>query len=441
MPGFTPLQTAAGKLASDSLHAKLNQVYQHDKLLFGHQDSLAYGRSHGGWRGLDPNNSNSLDFNIEQSDIVYALDNNAPALFGWDLIGLEDILDSETIDLTKSNAKLRNNIPIKNLISWIIKVHHSGGVNTICWHIKNPSINTTNGGDYNDVSNKNAIKDVVTSNSVSNRIFIKWLDKLVNFLTFLVDKDGIPIPIIFRPFHEVITFDAGPNWFKPFFWWNQITNSTTGSNPTHYKKLWEITIMHLQNNGIQNTLNAFCINDFFIDGNTNRTYNNLRSLIPDPEFFDIIGFDAYQRLNTNIQKNQHPQSKNVQLNDANFDTSNFINRVKQQLVEINNLAVELHKIPALTEIGADYFYDNKNWWTSTLQQIINQNDLAYLMTWRNPAYHQGDSSEYYAPYYNPNGNDLSDQDVSFVNDFIDFYLTNTMNSQRVLFLNEMNELF
>lgn len=441
MPTLTQQQIAAGRLAAVNLHAKLNQIYQHDKLLFGHQDSLAYGRSNGGWIGVNPENYDALDFNIEQSDIVYALDNNAPALFGWDLIGLENILDAETINLTTSNATLRNNISIKNLIAWIIKVHKSGGINTICWHMKNPSINTTNGGDYNDISNKNSIKEVVTNNSMSNRIFINWLDKLINFLSFLIDENGIPIPIIFRPFHEVTNFDAGPNNFKPFFWWNQITNSNTGSNPSHYKKLWEITIMHLHNNGMHQTVNAFCINDFFIDGNTRKIFNNVKELIPDSSLFDIIGFDAYQRLNTQVQKNRHPLSKNVQLNDNNFNTSNFIDRVKLQLIELNNLSIEFHKIPALTEIGADYFYDNTNWWTTTLQQIINHHDLAYLMTWRNPAFHQGDASEYFAPYYNPNGNDFSDKDVNFVNDFIDFYTENTINNQRVLFLNELDALF
>lgn len=441
MPTLSQEQIAAGRLAAVELHSKLNQIYQHDKLLFGHHDSLAYGRSNGGWRGTDPINNDSLNFNVEQSDIVYALDNNAPALFGWDLIGLENILDAETIDLTTSNAKLGNNIPIKNLIAWIIKVHKSGGINTICWHMNNPSINTTNGGNYNDVSNINSIKEVVTINSRSNRTFMNWLDKLVNFLSFLIDENGIPIPIIFRPFHEMINFDAGPNNFKPFFWWNQITHSSAGSNPLHYRKLWEITILHLHNKGIQHTVNAFSINDFFIDGNTNRVFDNVKELIPDANLFDIIGFDAYQRLNTQVQKNRHPLSKNVQLGDNNFNTTNFINRVRQQMIETNNLAIEYHKIPALTEIGADYFYDNTNWWTSTLQQIINNNHLAYLMTWRNPPYHQNDKSEYYAPYHNPNGPDLSDKDVSFVNDFIDFYNENTINNQRVLFLNELALLF
>ncbi len=436
MPTLTQQQIAAGKLAADSLHSKLNQIYQHDNILFGHHDSLAYGRSNGGWHGVSPTNTDTLDFNIDQSDICYALDNNAPALYGWDLIGLEDIANAATINLAASSAKLRNNIPVKDVIAWIKKVHHSGGINTICWHIKNPS----NLKDYYDTSNPLSIKQVVTTNSNANKTFIKWLDKLVNFFSCLKDENGLPIPVIFRPFHEVTNFDAGPNNFKPFFWWNQITNASSGSNPSHYKKLWEITISYLYSKGIKHTVNAFCMNDFFIDGNTGSTFSNVRALIPNTNYFDIIGFDAYQRLNTQAQKNNHPHCQTTQLNDSNFDTQKFISRVQQQLDEINNLAIEFNKIPALTEIGADYFYDNSNWWTSTLQQIIDNKNLAYLLTWRNP-YQPNDNSSYYAPYYNPNGSDKSDADVSFVNDFIDFYTTNTINSQRVLFLNEVSEMF
>ena len=436
MPTLTQQQIAAGKLAADSLHSKLNQIYQHDTILFGHHDSLAYGRSNGGWRGISPINSDALDFNIDQSDICHVLENNAPALYGWDLIGLEDIANAATINLTTSSEKLRNNIAVKDVIAWIKKVHHSGGINTICWHIKNP----INLKDYNDTSNPQSIKQVVTNNSNANKTFIKWLDKLVNFFSSLTDENGLPIPVIFRPFHEVTNFDAGPNNFKPFFWWNQITYASSGSNPSHYRKLWEITISYLYSKGIKHTVNAFCMNDFFIDGSTGSTFNNVRDLIPDTNYFDIIGFDAYQRLNTQAQKNHYSQCQTVQLNDSNFNTQNFISRVQQQLDEINNLAVEFNKIPALTEIGADYFYDNPNWWTSTLQQIIDGKNLAYLLTWRNP-YPPNDNSSYYALYFNPDGSDISDADVSFVNEFIDFYTTNTINSQRVLFLNEIGEMF
>ncbi len=429
MPLLTQQQIAAGKLAADSLHSKLNQIYQHDLLVFGHHDSLAYGRSNGGWRAASPTNNNALNLSIDKTDISIALDNNdAAGLFGWDLIGLEDIPNAASIDLTKSTAKLRNNIPVKDVIAWIKKVHNSGGINTVCWHMKNPST----GDDYNDVSNPNTINEVITASTNANKTFTNWLSKAVNFFSSLIDDNGNPIPVIFRPFHEVTNFSA-------FFWWNQIDH--TNSTVSDYKQLWENTITYLNDKGIENLVNAFCINDFFIDGNTGRTFDKIREMIPDTSLFDIICFDGYQRLNTQQQNNNHPHCQTCQIADSNFDTNNFVQRMRLQLDEINQLAIELYKIPAIGEIGADYFFDNTSWWCGTLQQIIADKNIAYLMTWRNPPYQEGDLSSYYSAYYNPNGKDISDVNTDFVNDFIQFYNDNACTNSRVLFLNEMNSTF
>ena len=429
MPQLTQQQIAAGKLAADSLHARINQIYQHDNIVFGHHDSLAYGRSHNGWRGTSPTSTDGLDFNIDQSDIAYALTNNAAGLYGWDLMGLEDITNADTINLTISSAKLRNEIPVKDVIAWIKKVHYSGGINTVCWHMKNPS----NLGDYNNLSNKKTLKEAVTPNTTANRNITKWINAAANFFTSLIDEDGNPIPILFRPFHEVTNFSA-------FFWWNQI--DSTNSTPTHYKLLWQNTIMQLYNKGVQNLVNVFCIQDFFLDYQGN-FFQKILDCIPDTNLYDVIGFDAYQRLNTRQHKINHPNANVLFANndgitpDPNFNRTNFITRVRQQLDAVNALAVQLNKIPALTEIGADYFYDDSSWWTNTLQQIIANKHLAYLMTWRNPAYHQNDASTYYAPYYNPTGLDISDMDINYVHNFVAFYTNNTINTNRVLFLNEL----
>ena len=84
MPTLTQQQIDAGKSAADSLHARLNKIYQQDMLVFGNQDSLAYGRSNGGWRGKSPTNINAIDLTSDLTDISIALDNNdAPGLYRW----------------------------------------------------------------------------------------------------------------------------------------------------------------------------------------------------------------------------------------------------------------------------------------------------------------------------------------------------------------------
>ena len=243
------------------------------------------------------------------------------------------------------------------------------------------------------------------------------------------------IPIIFRPFHEVTMYKHPPGWFKPFFWWHQVGN---GSSPQDFKTMWSNTIRGLNNGGATNLVNAFCINDFFIDGNTNKIYNNILQLLPDNDLYDIVCFDAYQRLNTQTQKNNHPNCNTTQVGDANYNNTNFKNRMIAQVAAIHQLAVDLHKIPAIGEIGADYFFDNPTWWTSTLQPILNASQIAYINTWRNPYFKIGDGtsdkSAYYSAYNNPNANgDVSDRDNRFLGDFINFY----NNNDRVLFLEQI----
>ena len=79
-------------------------------ILFGHQDTLAYGL---GWRGDD--------FNSD----VYRVCGKFPAVFGWDL---GHIGDANNID----------GVPFADVKRWIRKAYRRGGVITISWHARVP---------------------------------------------------------------------------------------------------------------------------------------------------------------------------------------------------------------------------------------------------------------------------------------------------------------
>ena len=79
---------------------------------FGHQDDLAYGVK---WK-----------YEEGRSDIK-DVTGDYPAVYGWDLGGLE-YQKPNNID----------GVPFKNIKKWIKETYDKGGISTISWHIDNP---------------------------------------------------------------------------------------------------------------------------------------------------------------------------------------------------------------------------------------------------------------------------------------------------------------
>ena len=97
-----------------ALFHRLRQIAQ-TKMLFGHQDSTAYGV---GW---------SADEEPEDTSDVKKVTGSFPAVYGWDIgrlgLGGEQNLDRINFNLLKQ--LIRN-------------AHERGGINTISWHMSNP---------------------------------------------------------------------------------------------------------------------------------------------------------------------------------------------------------------------------------------------------------------------------------------------------------------
>jgi mannan endo-1,4-beta-mannosidase len=87
------------------------------KVIFGHQDDLAYGL---GWA-----------YQKGRSDIK-SVTGSYPGVYGWELGHLE--LDS---------AKNLDGVPFKNIISYVKEVYARGGINEFSWHFDDPVTGAT----------------------------------------------------------------------------------------------------------------------------------------------------------------------------------------------------------------------------------------------------------------------------------------------------------
>ena len=174
--GSKPVETPAQKL-----HAKLSQSVKDGKILYGHQDDLAYGHA---WKVEDWETDD-----LARSD-VKAVTGKYPAVMGVELGGIEmgDRASLDSVDF--------------GLIRKAAKLHAArGGVVTVSWHPRNP----LTGGDAWDVSSDQVVKSLLEGGARHDLFMDTWLPRLGDFLESLGET-----PVIFRPWHE-----CSESWF----WW------------------------------------------------------------------------------------------------------------------------------------------------------------------------------------------------------------------------------
>jgi mannan endo-1,4-beta-mannosidase len=308
-------------LATRNLYKNLFSLMNNGKLLFGHQDDLAYGV---GWRG-----------HKKDSDIKRTV-GDFPAVFGWDL-GHIELNEKKQID----------SVPFNKLRKYIKRAYRMGGINTISWHVHNPS----SGGSAWDTSGM-AVRSILPG-GVNHDKFISWLDKVADFALSLKVGDTA-IPVIFRPYHE----NTG-SWF----WWGEKL-----ATPEEYTALWKMTVDYLRNRGVHNFLYAYSPDRFASKEHYLRCY-------PGDDYVDILGHDLYH------QNGSNPESGKL-----------FSFLLNKDLTTLTELSKERNKIIALTETGVDKV-GFPNWWTSVLGATLKNYNLAYVLVWRNARL-----SHYFAPF-------------------------------------------
>jgi hypothetical protein len=295
--------------------------------MFGHQDDLAYGVN---WKYV-PGKSDVKD-----------VAGDYPAVYGFELGRLE--LDHPVnID----------SLPFDKMRGFIKTAYQRGGVVTLSWHLNNPLTGKTS---WDPAPGTVAS---ILPGGVKNELYKRWLDKVAQFIVTLKDKNGVPIPVILRLFHEL-----NGNWF----WWGK-----DHCTPEEFKELWHFTISYLRDTkNIHQLLYAF---------NTDRFLSEEDYLIkyPGNDWVDVMGFDIYQRKG------------------GSEGNKEFIHATDTMLTMLTTITAARNKIPALTEFGYGKVPDS-NWWTQVLLKALDHHKISYIMAWRNAGLKSSGDIEYYVPY-------------------------------------------
>ena len=247
--------------------------------MYAHQDDPFYGVTWQWERG--------------RSD-TYELVGDYPALMGFDLGGIE-----------MGDAKNLDSVPFTWIREEAIKHVERGGIITFSWHPRNPRT----GGTAWDVTDTTVVRNILPGGEQHEK-FIGWLDTVTTFLKTITYKDGSPMPIIFRPWHEY-----NGSWF----WWGQKL-----CTDDEYKALFRMTYDHIMKQLPTNIVWSCSPN---LQGYW--TEEAFLSRWPGDDIVDLVGEDCYQW----------------------GSEEDFVRQATADVVFLSNYAKDHGKLFAITECG------------------------------------------------------------------------------------------
>lgn len=347
-----PIDVNASREAKALFHT-LCRYQSEGKTIFGQHDAILYGRE---WEGAS-----------DRSD-VKDLVGSHPGVIGIDL----EKITHEDVNYRRTETQ--------KLIRAVKETYRKQGIVTVSWHMFNPG----NGGSFywekNPVS---AVAEMIPGGKY-NDTYRAYLQLFAKFLAECQGKRGEPIPLLFRPFHEM-----DGDWF----WWGK-----NHCSPTEYIKLWRYTVDYLRHDlGIHQLLYVFSPDCKFV------SEEDYLERYPGDEYVDVLGMDNYW--------------------DFRPDGANNPALAEQKLDMVRKLALEKRKVVSLTEFGLEGV-TQVDWFTSVVGPILQRCPVAYAMVWRNAH----DLPEH---YYTPTGGHpavddfkifLEQDNILLQRDLIDTYL-------------------
>ena len=311
-----PTETArriVDKNATPETKALLANLWllQQKGVMFGHHDYPTYGI---GWQD-EPGRS-------DVKDIV----GDHPAVY--------------SLDLREIHAKIEN----------VKEAYRRGGVIMICWHQNNPLTERPGqphgkgpGGPWD---NTKVVDRILEGGSPMNVKYKKRLDAAAEAFRAMVDDNGKPIPVIFRPLHEHT---------QTWNWWGK-----AATDESEFISFWRFIIKYLRDEkGIHNLLYAISPQ---MDAVYKNTEERLLYRWPGDEWVDFLGMDCYHARKI----------------DA------FVSNVKA----ISELSAKLQKPVGVTETGLPNNHP-ENYWTHNVLPALKGQTCSMVVTWRNSKVEHG----------------------------------------------------
>jgi mannan endo-1,4-beta-mannosidase len=279
-----------------ALYKNLHQLSK-KRVMFGHQDDLAYGVN---WSAYPVKNKNTVTYRM--SDIK-EVTGDYPAVYGWDLGYIE-----------KNSPKNLDGIPFDKMRAYIKDGYSRGAVITLSWHWDNP----LTGGSAWDTTQRTVAS--ILPGGIKHELFKTWLDRGAEFIKTLKGEKGEAIPLLFRPFHEL-----NGDWF----WWGK--NKATVAE---FKAIWAFTITYLrEQKGLHNLIIVYNTNSFKDEAEFMEKY-------PGDDMADVLSFDKYQ---------------------FKANSEEFISSTRKELTTLTTIAEAKNKLSAFAETGYEAIPDPQWW--------------------------------------------------------------------------------
>lgn len=286
---------------------------------FGHQDATAYGM---GWKN---------DGSQYKSDVA-EVSGDFPGVYGFEIghieLGHQQNLDSVNFGLMTDLIK---------------KAYESGGIITISWHPDNPATRKSAWDPSPAVSE-------ILEGGLLHPKYQAWVAKVAEFMHGLKTKRGKPIPIVFRPFHEM-----NGSWF----WWGH-GNCT----PEEFQLLWKQTYNLLTKTyHVHNLL--YCYSTDVV-----KNENEYLKFYPGDDYVDILGMDLYHKETT----------------------EEYLELLENNLSLLAQIGKQKNMPYAMTEGGLNRV-TVEDWWTNVLDKSVANKGIAWALFWRNAW-----PDHFFAPY-------------------------------------------
>lgn len=306
---------------------------------------------------------------------IKAICHKSPGIYGIDaayIVG--DFFkshDSHDLDrLEKSRREVRQHMQ---------DIYSRGGIVTIHYHMNNP----IDGSKYDAgpkelwqivsryACEQNPLLKSMPRCGDAHITYRKKMGRLVSFLKS-VTVDGIPVPVIFRPFHE-----NNGDWF----WWSP---SETNKDAYHaaIQTVWQWTVNFVHNTEDHHAMLWAYAPAGGRDGGL--TTANYFDLAPTLSQIDVLGYDRY--------------------GDFAGEAADGIREVRA----VVELAERYGKIAAVTEIGHNYQGKRNMWpqhvWSKHTLGALKDDPVAtrvaWMLMWLNYPHANSCEGQYFGPHAN-----------------------------------------